>query len=268
MKQVTVPGGIMSYKDEGSGVPVVLVHGTPSSSEEWLPLLQQLKTKYRVLAPDHLGFGKSERPKQREVYRMPWHAQNFRSWADQTALEPFHLVVHDFGGPIALPYAIEHAARIRSVTVIQSWLWDLKVPKIDNALMRWLYLSWNFSPRQLVPMSWGKRSPLTPAQHQAFLQQFPDKESRYGTVGFLHSVVREGPWMDKQGEQLSRLSQLPGLVIWGKADKIVKLDHLAEWQRRLPSFRTVVLDDVGHFPQLEASQEVAEKLTAFLQSVK
>jgi pimeloyl-ACP methyl ester carboxylesterase len=61
---------------------------------------------------------------------------------------------------------------------------------------------------------------------------------------------------------------VPGLIIWGKADKIVKPVHLEEWQRRLPSFRSVTLEQVGHFPQLEATEEVAETLTAFLQSVK
>jgi haloalkane dehalogenase len=268
MKQLKVPGGMLSYEDEGSGVPVVLVHGTPSSSAEWQPLMQHLKLKYRVLAPDHLGFGKSARPQPMELYRLPWHAQNFRSWLEQMELPPFHLVVHDFGGPIALPYALEHASRLLSVTVIQSWLWDLKGPKVDNGLLRWLYLSWNFSARKLVPMAWGKRSPLTPALHQAFMDQFPTRESRFGTWGFVHSVVREGPWMDEQGKQLSRLSQVPGLIIWGKADKIVKPVHLEEWQRRLPSFRSVTLEQVGHFPQLEATEEVAETLTAFLQSVK
>jgi haloalkane dehalogenase len=268
MKQLKVPGGMMSYQDVGAGVPVVLVHGTPSSSAEWQTVTQHLKTKFRVLAPDHLGFGKSERPEPIELYRLPWHAENFRSWMDQLDLPPFHLVVHDFGGPIALPYAIEHAARLRSVTVIQSWLWDLKGPKIDNALMRWLYLSWNFSARQLVPIAWGKRSPLSRERHQAFMQQFPDRQSRFGTWGFVHSVVREGAWMDEQGEQLSRLSQVPGLVVWGKADKIVKAVHLEEWQRRLPNFSSLVLEDVGHFPQLEAAQEVADALVAFLQSAK
>ncbi|MBZ4333013.1 alpha/beta fold hydrolase [Corallococcus sp. AS-1-12] len=260
MKRLTVPGGEMAWWEEGQGTPVVLVHGTPSSSREWRDVARRLSPSYRVLAPEHLGFGDSERPGDWRTYSLPWHVENLRAWFDQMSLGPFHLVVHDFGGPIALPLAIAAPERVLSLTVVQSWLWDLKGPNVDNALMRWLYLSWNFSARTLVKMSWGRRAKLTRELHQSFMSQFPDRASRMGTWGFARSISHEGPWMEEQGQGLGRLADLPSLIIWGKADKVVKPEHLSRWRQALPRARVLELEDVGHFPQLEAPDAVGAAL--------
>lgn len=256
MKHLQVPGGKMAYLDEGGGVPVVLIHGTPSSSREWRHVIEALAGRYRVLAPDHLGFGESDRPSDWRTYSLPWHTANLRSWLQQLALPRFHLVVHDFGGPVALPLALEAPERLLSLTIVQSWLWDLGAPNVDNPLMRWLYLSANFSARMMVKLSWGKRRKLTRELHREFLSQFPDRASRAGTWGFARSVAHEGPLMNQQGEQLDRLKNVPTLLVWGNADKMVKAHHLARWKERLPAAQVVELEDVGHFPQLEAPDEL------------
>jgi haloalkane dehalogenase len=256
MKHMQVPGGDMAYVDEGAGPPVVLIHGTPSSSQEWRHVVSALATHHRVLAPDHLGFGASDRPPDWRTYSLTWHTANLRSWLEQLRLPPFHLVVHDFGGPIALPLALESPQQLLSLTVIQSWLWDLKAPNMDNPIMRWLYLSANFSARMMVKASWGKRIKLTKERHQEFLSQFPDRASRAGTWGFARSVSNEGPLMDEQGARLDRLRDVPTLLVWGKADRMVKPHHLARWKERFPNAQVLELDDVGHFPQVEAPVEL------------
>lgn len=261
MKTVGTPGGRMAYVDEGSGTPVVLVHGTPSSSREWRAIINTLAPRHRVLAPDHLGFGASDRPSDYRVYSLDFHTRNLRAWLDALELPAFHLVVHDFGGPVALPLALEAPERVRTLTIIQSWLWDLAAPKLmGSALMRWLYLSANFSARVLVKASWGRRRPLTPELHRAFIEQFPDRTSRAGTWGFARSVVFEGARMDALGRELGALSKVPSLVIWGNADGVVKPEHLARWRRELPGSEVLALDDVGHFPQLEAPEAVGEAI--------
>lgn len=260
MKRVRVPGGEMAYLDEGAGVPVLLIHGTPSSSREWRHVIQALAPRHRVLAPDHLGFGASERPSDWRTYSLPWHTANLRAWIEALALPRFHLVVHDFGGPIALPLVLDAPQRLLSLTIVQSWLWDLGAPNMDNPLMRWLYLSGNFSARMMVKMSWGKRTKLTGELHREFKEQFPDRASRAGTWGFARSVSNERQLMDEQGARLGALKDVPVLLVWGKADKLVRPQHLERWKTVFPNAQVLELDDVGHFPQIEAPDDLVAAL--------
>jgi haloalkane dehalogenase len=266
MKTLNVPGGKMAYTDQGNGTPVVLVHGTPSSSREWRHVASALAPYHRVLAPDHLGFGDSDRPADWRVYTLDWHTENLRTWLNAVAPEKFHLVLHDFGGPIALPIALDHPERLLSLTIVQSWFWDLGAPNVDNPIMRWLYLRANFSARMLVKLSWGKRKKLTRELHREFIDQFPDRASRAGTWGFARSVSHDGPKWDAAAKGLSKLADTPTLIVWGGADRVVKPENLQRWKEALPHATVHELKDVGHFPQIEAPDEVSAALLEHIAS--
>ena len=254
----------MAYRDEGEGSPVVLLHGTPSSSREWAHQIAALSQTHRVLAPDHLGFGGSDRPPDWRTYSLPWHVENLRAWHQQLGLNRYHLVVHDFGGPIGLPIALADPRRLLSLTIVQSWLWDLEAPSIDNPLMRWLYLRMGFSTKVMVRMAWGDRSTYTKAVRREFAEQFPDAKSRAGTWGFARSAANEGGWLDEQSQHLAALRKVPTLVVWGLADKLLPPTHLARWKATLPDAQILALEGIGHFPQLEAPQVISDSLTAHL----
>jgi haloalkane dehalogenase len=271
-KTMQVPGGKMAWRESGAGDPVVLVHGTPSSSNEWRAIMQELQKTHRVLACDHLGFGQSERPADLAVYTLPWHAENFAAWLDAQGLERLHLVVHDFGGPIALPWAFANAARLASLTIVQSWAWSFRedpafvktMKWMDSWLMKWLYRSWNFSARVMVKLSWGTRRPLSKDMHAQFLKQFPTRDSRAGTWGFARALVKEQAYLDGLRHGLPSLDRAPTLIVWGLADAMVKPYNLANWKSALPHAKTVELKDVGHFPQLEAPEELLAALQRHL----
>lgn len=263
------PAGRMAYVDEGQGEPVVLVHGTPSCSTEWRHVMKRLLPHRRVIAMDHLGFGQSDRPPDWRTYSFAWHRENLRALLEQQK-EPFHLVVHDVGGPIALPLVAELGRRVRSLTIVQSWLWDLgdvdtsfgrNRSMMGSAFMRWAYLSWNFSPKMMVKLAWGKRLPLTKELHREFIDQFPTKESRTSLWGFVRAIVDEGT-THSLAPEAARLAEtnVPTTVVWGAADGMVKPMHLERWKTVLPGARYVELADVGHFPQVEAPEDVATAL--------
>jgi pimeloyl-ACP methyl ester carboxylesterase len=127
-----VPDGRLHYVDEGTGDTIVLVHGTPTWGFEWRHVIAALSPRMRVVVPDHLGFGLSDRPAQAD-YRPEAHAARFAAFMDAVAgPDPVSLVVHDFGGPIALPWTIAHPERVRSLTVVNSWMWSFE----DDRLMR------------------------------------------------------------------------------------------------------------------------------------
>lgn len=233
----------------------------------WIPRAE-LPSR-RVIAIDHLGFCQSDRRPDWRTYSFAWHRENLRAFLGGIA-SPFDLVVHDVGGPIALPLVAEFAAaRVRSLTIVQSWLWDLGVDAsfaknrsmMGSALMRWAYLSWNFSPKMMVKLAWGKRVPLTKAQHREFIDQFPTQESRAALWGFVRAIVDEGASCSLAAEA-ARLAaaRVPTTVVWGRADGMVKPLHLERWRGCCRPRATSSLEDVGHFPQVEAPEAVAAAL--------
>jgi len=151
--------GRLHYVDEGSGSPVVLVHGTPTWSFLWRRLIPHLvATGHRVIAPDHLGFGLSDKPRG-AGYRPEDHARRLAVLLDALELSDVTLVVHDVGGPIGLSYALDRPERVSRLVILNSWLWPLdddpviaKGSRLASGLLgRFLYTWLNFSPRFLIP---------------------------------------------------------------------------------------------------------------------
>src|SRR5580765_3343709 len=97
--RVALSMGGMHYVDEGRGEPILFVHGTPTWSFEYRHLIKALSLSHRCLAPDHLGFGLSDRP-AKFPYTPEAHAAMLREFVERLDLRDMTLVVHDFGGPI------------------------------------------------------------------------------------------------------------------------------------------------------------------------
>jgi len=169
---IVLPQGRMHYVDEGRGEPVLFVHGTPTWSFEFRALIRAVRGSRRAIAPDHLGFGLSERP-QGFAYTPEAHAHALATFVDQLGLERFALVVHDFGGPIALPLALARPERITQLVVMNSFMWPLDAdPEIvrnatfaASPLGRMLYRHMNAALQQVMLNAYFDRDKLTPAIH-------------------------------------------------------------------------------------------------------
>src|SRR3954465_4600219 len=96
----------MHYIDEGKGEVILMVHGTPTWSFLYRHLIKDLSGNYRCIAIDHLGFGLSDKPRKYS-YKPEELAKNLRHFIEKMNLKNITLMVHDFGGPIGLAYAIE-----------------------------------------------------------------------------------------------------------------------------------------------------------------
>jgi haloalkane dehalogenase len=124
-----LPEGRQHYVAVGNdhaGPPIVLIHGTPTWSLDWRHVLAGLQDRARLIALDHLGFGLSDRPAGAD-YTPHGHAR--RTTAALEALVPtgkLHLVVHDFGGPFALGWALANPERLASLTILNSWMWSMR----------------------------------------------------------------------------------------------------------------------------------------------
>lgn len=256
--------GEMSYLDEGAGPPVLLVHGTPSWSFEWREVVTALKQKHRVIAPDHLGFGLSDKPAG-AGYTPADHARRLLALVDHLDLRDLTLVVHDFGGPIGLPVALDRSDRVAKVVVVNTWMWsnegDADVARIDrlvqSALGRSLYLDMNFSPRVLLPASFSDRRLLSAAVHAHYLAPFPRRGDRHA----LYAMARALMGGSASYQALwARRAELRGKlrIVWGLADPAFGAAHLRRWREAFPDAEVSELPGVGHFVAEEAPHRIVQ----------
>lgn len=218
--------------------PVVLVHGTPTWSFEYRHLIAGLRADHRVIALDHLGFGLSERPAAAD-YSPEANAARFRAFVDGLGLGRFSLVVHDFGGPIALPVALDDPARVSRLVVLNSWMWsfadDPEMAKrarlASGALGRFLYRRLNASLRLITPSAYGDRRKLTRAIHRQYLAAFPDADSRELVLWALaRALLGSSAFYDGLWQRRDRLAATPALIVWGMKDSAFRSSQLARWR--------------------------------------
>lgn len=265
-----VPDGRMHYVDEGAGPPLVLVHGTPTWSYLYRRLIRSLSARYRVIAPDHLGFGRSDKP-ARGDYRPEALARNLEELLDGLGLEDVALAVHDFGGPIGLSYAICRPGSVRGLVLFNTWMWSLKgtsAARISRMLSgrvgRWLYTRFNLSPRVLLRAAFADKRRLTPEIHAAYLEPFAAPESRTAPWVLARELAASGAWYEDLWARRERLAEMPALLLWGMKDPAFGPDALERWTDALPDTRVVRFEDAGHFVQEEAPDRVEREVSDFL----
>lgn len=270
MKRVTIGGHSLAYRDEGAGPVVVFVHGTPSSSAEFAAVIEALRPSFRCIAVDHLGFGESDKPEHAD-YSVAAHRERLAAVLAHLGVSDYHLVAHDFGGPIALPLAMQNPERALSVTLMNTWLWPLEDTEpslrkqkwlLASALMRAMYRYANFSARVMVKAAWGTHRPLTRERHRQYQEMFKNGRERSGTIGFLNAVVdaRDPAWH----ADTDWLRRRPVLLLWGMGDTFISPKTLRRWTDLLPAARVVPLAKVGHFVADEAPELVVDALRSFL----
>ena len=120
-----LPEGRMHYIDEGKGDILLFVHGNPSWSSEYRQLIRHFAVTHRCIALDHLGFGLSDKPIDAS-YLPQFHAANLARFIEGLDLTDITLVVQDWGGPIALSYAVDNPTRIGRIVASNSWFFDVR----------------------------------------------------------------------------------------------------------------------------------------------
>jgi len=267
-----LPVGRMHYIDEGEGDVLFFMHGTPTWSFEWRNIVRELRSNYRCIAPDLIGFGLSDRPRK-FPYTPEAHAEAIAEFVQQVGLDRFTLIVHDYGGPIALPICLRWPERVDRLVLTNTWMWSFAGDRdmernarfAGSRVGRFLYRRANFSLRVLTPQSFGDRRKLTPAIHRQYLDRFPDPWSR-GTVlwALARALLGSSSYYDSLWAQREKLRGRPALIVWGMRDPAFRLYQLERWKQVLPEARVVELGDAGHWPHEEAPERVTEELRAFL----
>lgn len=271
-KYVDTRHGRMHYLDEGSGDPILLVHGTPTNSYEFRHLIAALSSTHRCIAPDHLGFGQSSRPAD-FAYTPEAHAAVLREFVEKLDLNHITLIVHDFGGPIGLPLALEAASRVDRVVLLNTWAWPLNDdPKlargaafIGGPVGRLLYKYGNASLRLIMPSAYGDRRKLTREIHRRYLDVFRDRAAR---VLVLHALAKallaSRAHYQSLLDRIERLRLKPVLIVWGMKDSAFQPYQLDRWRQLLPHAETVRVEEAGHWPHEEEPSPVIDAIRRFL----
>ncbi|MDZ7645792.1 MAG: alpha/beta fold hydrolase [Cytophagales bacterium] len=260
----------MHYVDEGQGEIILFVHGTPSWSFDFRNVIKALRKRYRCIAIDHIGFGLSDKPEQYD-YTTKNHSKTLEKFVLANKLNNITVVVHDFGGPIGLNFAIEYPEQIKKLVILNSWLWSSesepdfkKVKKVlKSPLLPFLYRFLNFSPRFVLPQSFGDKK-LSKHLGKQFTKPFANRHQRNGALAFAQSLLNDQPWFEEIWNRVEVISKKPTLFIWGMNDPVIKPPYLTKFQSGFTNAQTLMLDGTGHFPQEEQPERVVAKIREFL----
>lgn len=279
-RRAQVGGHSMAYVDEGSGPPVLLVHGNPTWSFYYRSLLAALPPLgLRAIAPDHIGMGRSDKPAAQDYpHTLSRRVADLGEFVDGLGLsEPLSLVVHDWGGAIALSWAVENLERVDRLVVLNTGAfplppgktvpWMLKtarLPVVGDLAVRRL----NAFSRGAVVMGSGQR--WLPAEARAgLLAPYDRPEHRVAVSRFVQDIpVRASdpahPVLARTEQRLPLLQDRPTLVCWGMRDPVfdeVVLDHLVSL---LPQAEVHRFPDAGHFVLEDAADRIVPLVTSFL----
>lgn len=269
---IEVNGQLVRFRDEGQGVPVVMVHGIGRSLEDWMEQHELLRGKgYRLISVDLAGFGESG-PLQ-ERYTLPALGRFLGDFLDAVKVsEPAHLVGNSLGGAVVMQLAVQQPDRVRSLVLVGSAgfgrevalpvrlmsvrpIGEAMLSKPSRAASRRLEESLFHNPDLVTPdrVELGYQLSVRPGGSQVFL----DTAAALGTFRGTRKEWRQ--------DLLSALAAqaVPTLVVWGEQDKIFPFSHLAAAGQHLPHAYTHAFPEAGHMPQVEQATDFADVVTDF-----
>ena len=174
----------MHYLDEGSGPPVLLLHGEPTWSYLYRKIIPELTPSARAIAPDYFGFGRSDKPLLIEDYSYDFHAASIVRLVEELDLRDATVVVQDWGGPIGLRLAVEHPDRVGRLVIMNTGIGGGRPPSEEWLRFRdWLRrLGTDIVPGKLVRIS--AVQPMSEEVEAAYSAPWPVPESKAAILAF------------------------------------------------------------------------------------
>lgn len=265
--------GDLHYVDEGRGDPIVFVHGNPTWSFMYRKLIEGLRSDYRCVALDHLGFGLSDKPFGVE-YTPQLHAKNLTDLITGLGLKDITLVIHDWGGPIGMAYALNHPRNIKRLVVFNTHFWSLQGVRgaeifsrlVGGPVGRWLCRRFNAFPRFVMPKVYGRSERMTKAVHQHYLKPFPNRRTREGSWSFAKAIIGESEWLASLWSRRDLLQWKPVRIFWGLEDPVGTEDKLHRWETTFVNHETTCLPVAGHFVPEQLGASLVKPVREFLTS--
>jgi len=266
------------FVDQGKGDPVVMVHGNPTWSFFFRRIIAALASSHRTIAPDHMGCGLSDKPDESEYdFRLQSRLDDFSALMDHLDLDRVTLMVHDWGGMIAMAWAVANPHRVARLIIsntagffppgrkrIPFRLW---VIRNLGALATPAVLHGNLFARGALHMAPRKR--LAAEVKKGLLAPYNCPRNRLATLRFVQDIplLSGDPGfsiVDRVDRHLASLAHVPMLILWGRHDFVFDVDYYNEWCRRFPKAEKHLFDDAGHYLMEDVPERIIGLATDFL----
>ena len=252
----------MHYVDEGEGDPILLLHGEPTWAYLYRKMIPSLARGARVIAPDLIGFGRSDKPTDRDWYSYQRHLDSIVQLIVHLGLESITLVVQDWGGPIGLRVAITHRDRFAHLVILNTGLFRPGPNWPSEAFLNWRSFA---ESNPDLPIGFIMQGATTSSLEEdvvaAYEAPFPTPESKAGAAAFpllvpLHSGDPGAAEMAHVGDALEMWHK-PVLVAFSDNDPIFSQRAGERLAARIPSAIFVPIEGASHFLQEDKGEEIA-----------
>ena len=251
LREVAINGSIISYREGGSGPPLLFLHGA-GGAESALPFLLPFTDRHRVIVPDHPGFGRSPDPHWLDNIHDVAYA--YLDVLDALDLRGVHVLGTSLGGWIAMEIAIRNRTRLASLTLVAAaGIRPGDIPTGDLFMwspedrVRKLVASASFAEKILA-------LPQTPEQAEVALR------NHFTTA----KLAWEPRFFDPNLEQWLHRLAVPTQVVWGDQDRLFPVEYGRKLAGLIPGSRFTVIEDCGHLPQIEQPDRLAELVAAHI----
>jgi len=259
------------FLDEGTGDPIVMIHGNPTWSFYFRELVKGLSPKFRTIVPDHIGCGLSDKPgADRYNYRLISRVNDLETLLDDLEIkEKITLIVHDWGGMIGMAYAVKYPERIARIVIMNTAAFFPPKGKSIPIRLRLVRDLRTISIPAVLGLNLFACGALFMASHKGLdkavksglIAPYNSWNNRIATLKFVQDIPinKNDPSYDlvKQvDENLHKLAHIPMLICWGKHDFVFDMDYLAEWQHRFPKAAVHLFSDAGHYVLEDVPDEI------------
>ncbi len=260
----------MHYVDEGKGDPILCLHGEPSWSYLYRKMIPILATFGRVVAPDLIGFGRSDKPADRDDYTYALHHDALVGFIKALDLKRITLVCQDWGGLLGLPIATELPDRFARLVIMNTGLPTGEEKPTPG------FMAWRNAAEKMTDMDVGRViqsgcvSKLTPEILAGYNAPFPDLSYKSGAHKFpllvpISTDSEASPTMRRARDEMKKWTK-PTLIMFSDKDPVTAGGDKG-FRKNIPSAieeSEIVIRDAGHFLQEDKGEEIADQITQFL----
>ena len=265
------------YLDEGprDAPPLVMLHGNPTWSFYYRTLIPELAKRYRVIVPDHIGCGLSDKP-QDYAYTLESHIRNIENLIESLQLTGITLVLHDWGGAIGMGCAGRHPELMTRFVILNTAAffvpvlpWRIKVcriPVVGEFLVRGL--NGFVLGAQLFATSQRRR--FTKDVRAGYIAPYNTWQNRVAVHRFVQDIPMSPTHptraaIDAVEAGLKQFRHHPMLILWGDDDFcFTTRDFLPKWREHFPDADVHVLPNVGHYIVEDAHEQILPLMQDFL----